>query len=534
MNPLILLTAQKTRAAEEMAIEAGVVSAQLMERAGQALGVLIEQVFQQQIAATRDKSSLVHDQQGETHQGNGNHNKSENEDTVTKPLVVVLCGPGKNGGDGFVAARRLHDLGWPVRVATLIPRENFSGDARLMADLYEGEPVPLTPSALEGAGLIVDAILGTGLSRDISDELSVMVNAVNGSGFPVVAIDIPTGVHADTGMIMGAAIKAGRTLTFITRKPGHVLYPGRAFCGITEIAPVGVPDEIIAKTGPQMMVNDLAIWGRVWPRPGPLTHKYQRGASVIVSGGVSSTGAARLAARGALRAGAGIVTVLCPASALLVNATHLTAIMVSAGDTPEQISDHLSDPRISSVVIGPGLGLDLANREKILACLKGSHSTVLDADAFTLFSDQPEDLLSALQSRHVLTPHDGEFARLFPGLDLQKLGRVEAARQGAALSGAVVVLKGADSIIAHPDGRIAINANATPDLATAGSGDVLAGFIAALAGARLPNHELMPTFEAACGGVWLHGACGQVAGPGLIAEDLPEAIPTVLRKLAGG
>jgi len=518
MHPFVLLTAEQTRQAEEKAMGNGIAGAQLMERAGGAVVQLIGHIVQQQVEAEAQGTQPI-------------HNSAPTQDAISRPPVAILCGPGNNGGDGFVIARLLAEEGWTVRLGLMGDKDKLKGDAALMAGLYEGAIEPLSPAMLEGAGLVIDAILGTGLTRSIDGALAEMIQAVNTHPAPVIAVDIPTGIHADTGAIMGVAVQANRTLTFVTRKPGHVLYPGRAFCGVTDIAAIGIANEIIGGLQPNLAINDIALWGQMWPRLQPMSHKYKRGAVAVLSGGVSRTGAARLAARGALRIGAGIVTILSPPSAVLVNANHLTAIMIKSVDGAAQIATHLSDDRISAVVAGPGLGLDERLKGKILTVLKANATAILDADALTGFAEAPEELFEALRPTDILTPHEGEFSRLFPQINIEEYGRLKAAKMASEKCGCILVLKGADTIIAAPDGRTGINVNAPPGLATAGSGDVLAGFIAGLVGQRHPDGSTMPSFEAAMAGVWFHGAVGQQIGPGMIAEDLPEAVPGVLRKI---
>ncbi|WP_428408587.1 NAD(P)H-hydrate dehydratase [Hyphococcus sp.] len=489
MNPYLVLSAEEMRAAEQAAIEAGVASAALMETAGEKAAELIQRAW-------------------------------------SRRPVAVVCGPGNNGGDGFVVARELATAGWPVRVGLVGERDALKGDAKLMAGLYEGEIVPFSPEVLNGAGLIVDAIFGTGLARDVDGAAKAAIEAMNAHPAPVFAIDLPSGVNADTGAVMGTAVQANRTITFHARKPGHLLFPGRALSGAVDIADIGISDEASQKASPKTYENHPALWGAMFPRPRWGGHKYHRGSVMAVSGGPLNTGAIRLAAEGALRIGAGLVTVLSPQGAAPVHASHLTAIMLRVSENAEHLAAHLEDAdRISMcVVAGPAMGVGAKTQRNVLAILNSKASAVLDADALTSFADDPAALFSALRPDDVLTPHTGEFARLFP--DEAKLdGKLAMARAASAKAGCVVVLKGADTIIAAPDGRVLMNANAPPDLATAGAGDVLAGFIAGL------KAQGMDGFAAAGAGVWVHGAAGQVAGPGLIAEDLPRAVPAVLRQL---
>ncbi|HMH66063.1 MAG TPA: NAD(P)H-hydrate dehydratase, partial [Rhizomicrobium sp.] len=376
-----------------------------------------------------------------------------------------------------------------------------------------------TPEALDGARLVVDALFGAGLSRPLEGAAAQLVESLN--DLPVVAIDMPSGVSGDTGQALGGVyVTAALTVTFFRKKPGHLLLPGRALCGETVVADIGIPAEA-ANT--DLHENTPALWR--FPQARLEGHKYTKGHCVVVSGPAHATGAARLAARAALRVGAGLVSVASPPEAVAVNAAHLTAIMVKVFEGAAGLGELLSDKRLNALVIGPGLGVGGETRALVDAALKSGAAIVLDADALTSFKDDPEALFNRLHDRCVLTPHDGEFERLFPGLLDEAASKVEAVRSAAARAGAVVLLKGADTVIAHPDGKAAINANAPPTLATAGAGDVLAGLIAGLLAQK------MAAFDAAACGVWLHGAAATRFGPGLIAEDLPEMLPAVLAGL---
>ena len=337
-------------------------------------------------------------------------------------------------------------------------------------------------------------------------------------------------MNGTTGEVMGLAVLATETVTFFRRKPGHVLLPGRLHCGRTHVADIGIPDGVLEGIKPQAFANSVALWGRAFPMPRVGGHKYARGHAVVVSGDVSSTGAARLAARGALRAGAGLVTLASPSDALAVNATASTAVMVRAIDGPVEFREFLHDARRNAVVLGPGGGVGKDMRDLVLVALAGERSVVLDADALTSFMEQPQSLFAAIRSRNaaaVLTPHEGEFSRIFDVMPeiAQASSKLERVRRAAVASGAVCLLKGSDTVVAAPDGRAAISENAPPWLATAGSGDVLAGLVAGLLA------QGMTAFEAAAAAVWLHGEAGTEAGPGLITEDLPEMMPRIYRRL---
>ena len=445
--------------------------------------------------------------------------------------VAIVAGPGNNGGDGFVAARVLAQRGYPVRLVLVGVRDRLKGDAAEAAERWTGAVEAASPEALAGAGVIVDALFGAGLDRPVEGAARTMIEAMNASGAHIVAVDLPSGINGASGAVMGAAVRAAESVTFFRRKPGHVLLPGRVHAGKVRVADIGIPASVLERIRPQTFANSPELWGRAFPVPRIEGHKYSRGHAVVVSGGVAFTGAARLAARAALRAGAGLVTLASPREALAVNAAASLAVMVRPVDGAAELGDLLADRRLNAVVIGPGGGVGDGMRAQVAAALDGTRAVVLDADALTSFADDPLALFSAIAARAerpaVLTPHQGEFSRLFKSaMQLpENKSKVDIARAAARTSGAVVLLKGPDTVIAAPDGRAAINENAPPYLATAGAGDVLAGLIAGLLA------QGMAAFEAACAGAWLHGEAGNEVGPGLIAEDLTEALPKVYRRL---
>ncbi|HEX4195215.1 MAG TPA: NAD(P)H-hydrate dehydratase [Stellaceae bacterium] len=434
--------------------------------------------------------------------------------------VTVLCGPGNNGGDGFVAARHLAMEGWPVRLALLGDRERLTGPAAHHAARYRGAVEALSPEVIAGASVVIDALFGAGLSRAIDGRARAVIEAVAESGIPVAAVDVPSGVDGATGAVRGVAPKADLTVTFFRKKPGHLLYPGRGLCGTTRLAQIGIPDSVLGDIAPGCFENGLPLWLEHYPWPQPEDHKYRRGHAVVL-GGAELTGAARLAARAAARAGAGLVTVAAPEKAWPVYASALTGIIVRPMLTPEDFATLIDDERVRAMVVGPGAGATPETRAAAVAALATRRALVLDADALTAFAQSTETLVAAIKGPTVLTPHEGEFARLFSG----EGDRLSRARQAAKLAGAVIVLKGPDTVIAAPDGRAAINANAPPDLATGGTGDVLAGLIAGLLAQGLAP------FEAACAGCWLHGEAAREFGPGLVADDLIDTLPPVLRRL---
>ncbi|MBK9081992.1 MAG: NAD(P)H-hydrate dehydratase [Rhizobiales bacterium] len=442
--------------------------------------------------------------------------------------VVALCGPGANGGDGFVAARLLAGRGFDVAVYLLGDRERLTGDAASAAAAWAGPAAPLDALDLAGADVAIDAIFGAGLSRDVDGEALRAVEALvafRSGGGRIVAVDTPSGVDGNTGAVRGAAAPADATVTFFRKKPGHVLAPGRALCGRVVLADIGVPDEALAAIGPRTFTCAPALWRAVWRAPAADGHKYDRGHCLVVSGGPTRTGAARLAARAALRAGAGLVTLGAPAEALPIAAAQLTAVMLARCEGAADLAGLLSDSRLNAVVLGPAGGVGAAMRARVEAALISPAAVALDADALTSFSGEAAALAGLIVGRTapvVLTPHEGEFVRLFGARAGSKLDRARAA---AAETGAVVVLKGADTVVAAPDGRAAINDLDAPWLATAGSGDALAGFVGGLLAQGVPG------FEAAAAAVWLHAAVGRALGPGMIAEDIADGAPTILRRL---
>jgi hydroxyethylthiazole kinase-like uncharacterized protein yjeF len=448
--------------------------------------------------------------------------------------VVVVAGPGNNGGDGFVAARHLAAAGMRVRVCLIGASDRLKGDAAWAAAGWKGDVA--TSSDVSGAAVIVDALFGAGLDRPITGAALAALEAMNNAGCPVVAVDLASGINGTTGAVMGAAVKASESITFFRKKPGHLLLPGRAYCGPVRVADIGIEASVLPAINPTTFENSPALWRGLFPVPDIAGHKYGRGHAVVVSGGASHTGAARLAAMAALRAGAGLVTIASPRDALIVNATAELAVMVRPIDDAPELEMLLADRRFNAVAIGPGAGVGAATRELVLAVLGGERAAVIDADGLTSFAqDGVRDALFAAlaaNGRAVLTPHAGEFHRLFGGAlgASERPGggsKTELARAAARKSGAVVVFKGPDTVIAAPDGRAAINANAPPWLATAGTGDVLAGLIAGLLA------QGMPPFEAACAAVWIHGEAAGFAGPGMISEDLAPLVPLVYAQRLG-
>ena len=494
-NGMALLTAAQMGEADRLTVASGISEMRLMENAGRAVAQAIVQRWS------------------------------------PRP-VLVLCGPGNNGGDGFVAALCLAQSGWPVRVAALVPREQLQGAAAQHAALWQGPVEALTPAALDGAALVVDAIFGAGLSRALAGAAAQTLISAAERNATIVAVDVPSGLMGDTGSNAGG-VPCALTVTFFRKKPGQLLQPGRSLCGELVVADIGTPASVFDVVQPDTFENDPLLWAAALPLLHPEGNKYTRG-HALVWGGWPTTGAARLAARATARVGAGLTTVAVDASrseaALPVYAAALTSIMVSPVAVPRDLEKLLADERITALLIGPGAGTGPDTRARVLAMLQAKRATVLDADALSAFKNEPAALFRAIQGPCVLTPHEGEFARLFPGTSPGGVGapgdKPARARAAARASGAVVVLKGSDTVVAAPDGRAIINANAPPNLATAGTGDVLAGMVLGLLA------QGMEPFLAAAAAVWLHGAAAAHFGPGLLAEDLPDLLPAVFRRLA--
>src|SRR5499427_5742293 len=384
--------------------------------------------------------------------------------------VAVVAGPGNNGGDGFVAARILAERGYRVRILLVGNLERLMGDAASAAQRWQGPTAAAAPAALMPADVIVDALFGAGLDRPVDGVARALIEAMNAASC-VCAVDLPSGINGTTGAVMGLAVKAAETVTFFRRKVGHVLLPGRLHCGTVRVADIGIPASVLDAITPRIAINSPPLWAQSFPLPRVDGHKYTRGHAVVVSGGPSFTGAARLAARGALRAGAGLVTIASPREALAVNAAANLAVMVRPVDGADELTRFLADPRLNALAIGPGLGVSDATCELVLAALSGERAVVLDADAITSFAKSPQRLATAVETRSqratILTPHEGEFSRYFHALDPNtKVGsRLERARRAAGVIGAVVLLKGPDTVVAEPGGRASIAANAPAFLA---------------------------------------------------------------------
>lgn len=429
--------------------------------------------------------------------------------------VLVACGPGNNGGDGFVIARDLRDHGWDVRVALLGAVSSLKGDAEQAAARWDSPVEAVSADLIASADVLVDALFGAGLTRPLDGDAADFLARASGraaSGrLKVVAVDVPSGVHGDTGQALGIACPADLTVTFHCRKPGHLLQPGRALCGSVRVVDIGINPHAPELARPAARVIAPSLWADRLSPAGPADHKYTRG-HVLVLGG-AMPGAARLAARSARRMGAGLVTVCAPEEAVPLVAGDAPGLIVQ--DIPYDLAAFVSARKVASIVVGPGLGTGADAKRLVEAAMACEVPTVLDADVFSLFAGKrlPEG------GPAVLTPHGGEFGRLFPKIDVQEAGRVAAVSRAAEQCGHTILLKGPDSTVAAPDGRCAILDGAPATLATGGTGDVLAGAVAALLGRGLPP------FEAACAGAWFHReAARRLGGTTLLAEDLADAL----------
>lgn len=406
-------------------------------------------------------------------------------------------------------------------------RSSLKGDAAHMAGLWTGVVTPLDPAALADAEIVVDALFGAGLSRPLEGVARATIEALEKTNVRIVAVDIPSGVDGDSGACRGVAPRADLTVTFFRAKPGHWLLPGRLHCGELVVREIGIDAAQLDRMNVRLRRNDPEQWAERFPWPRLDGHKYDRGHAVVAGGPAEKSGAARLAARAALRMGAGLVTVVTSPEVVPLYAAAQMSVMTAAAATPDRFDAFIADPRRNAVLLGPGQGVDRITRDWVVRTLARGKAAVLDADALTVFADDPERLFSKIEGPCVLTPHEGEFARLFARHVDGERDKVSRARAAAALSGAVVLLKGPDTVIAAPDGTAVINTNAPATLASAGSGDVLAGMITGLLA------QGMTPFNAAAAAAWLHGVAANEVGLGLISEDLVEAVPSALRRLHG-
>jgi NAD(P)H-hydrate epimerase len=439
--------------------------------------------------------------------------------------VIILCGPGNNGGDGFIIAQRLLEKDFSVDVYSLIKIENYKGDALLAAKEYKGEILGLSDLEIKNYELVVDALFGTGFSKELDKELQNIFIKIKQASIPVVAIDIPSGVNGSNGETSNNCCNADLTITFCRKKIGHVLMPGMEMCGDVIVCDIGIPDSSVKTAGYDLIENNQSLWKNYLKAKKSSDNKYNYGHCVIF-GGSSLTGAARLAAEAAMRIGAGLCTISCNKDISQVYRTAEPHVMVNDWEHCSSFVEFFNDSKRNAALIGPGAGVELGNDLAdvvIKCCSLSDKAVVLDADAITVFKNDYKKLYKALHKECVLTPHEGEFKRIFPSLENDN--RIDKCKKAAKLSNAVVLLKGADTIIADPDGRAVVNINGTPDLATGGSGDILAGLIVGLMA------QGIPAFESACIGAFIHGKASQIIGHGLVASDIPNKIPEILSEM---
>lgn len=484
----ILLTCDLMREAEQIVINRGISGLTLMQRAGEGVAHHISHRFPQ------------------------------------NSKVLVLCGPGNNGGDGFVVARILKENGYSIDVALWGKQTRLKGDARTVAEQWDGAVCSLEDINIYEYNLIVDALFGTGLTRDIEGLVAETIEKINSAHIPVIAVDIPSGINGDTGQIQGCAVKATETVTFFARKLGHVLYPGRTMSGSMTVIDIGIPESTLShhKTLPRM--NNPSLW--TIPEPDATTHKYKKGHTLVCSGEFPNTGASRLSALGALRIGSGLVTIAAPKEALATHAAHVTSIMLRSCEKTRELEEILKDKRFNALVIGPGFGVGRKLHDFLsIICQKPHLKVVIDADALMCLAEKSDNLGTVLrETKAVLTPHEGEFQRLFASQPeiLDEPSKVKRTLAASRYCKAALVYKGADTVIAW-NGQCVVNTNGTADLATAGSGDVLSGFIAGFLA------QGMSLFDAACAAVWFHAEIGVHIGKGLIAEDLTDNVRWAFR-----
>lgn len=486
-----LLTPDQMSKADALTIKGGIPGIDLMQKAGEILFAAIEKHFPK---AQR---------------------------------ILIVAGTGNNGGDGFVLANLLLKKDCKVSVSIIGDLSKISGDAKLAFDQMSKDVKLLSDPDFDKYDLIVDAIFGAGLARNIEGHHAEFIDAINAVATPVLSVDLPSGVNGKSGVISGCAVQADVTATFFRYKPGHFLYPGRQLSGEIFLGQIGIKEDVLTEIAPRSFLNIPALWQDQYPFLKETGHKYNRGHALAISGGLDKSGAARLMAKAVLRIGAGLVTIACPSETMAAHAAHSDAIMLTQMDCTQDLEDILGDRRINAISVGPGLAPNHNTRDLVKLILKSERSAVLDAGALTAFSQKPVELFDVIKTRSaptILTPHDGEFARLFPDLasENNKLSKTVSAAQRAD---ATIVLKGPDSVIASANGNAAISNNAPPWLATAGSGDVLCGMICGLLA------QGMAEFEAACAGVWFHGEAGKVAGPGLISSDLEQALHKVIQNI---
>ncbi|MDX1950377.1 MAG: NAD(P)H-hydrate dehydratase [Rickettsiales bacterium] len=447
--------------------------------------------------------------------------------------VYILCGVGNNGGDGYITARILKERGYDIRLSNIGDLRKVSELTLQAMDFAVSSGIEIEEfdeDYLEQADLIIDAIFGIGLKRDITGDIAEIIEKINyaknsqKNKFLVFSLDVPSGVCSNTGEVRNIAIQADYTISYQTPKIGCYLLPAKNYVGKIEVADIGIPDEAFSEIYNPYFINSTDLWLDKFPFPKLESHKYHKGHIVIDGGEEDFTGASRMASIASMRVGAGLATICADEKSLPIYATSMLSVMVKRLKEIEDLEKYIKLKKVNSAVLGCGSGFDILAPLRVYHCLEEKLACVIDADVFSIFQEKPKEFIKALKKnkKSVLTPHEGEFKRVF-NVDGSK---IERASKAAKLCDNVIVLKGNDTIIASPDGRIAVNNNAPTWLATAGSGDVLAGIIGGLLA------QNMPSFEAACAGVWIHSECANILGQGLISEDLIDAIPLVLQSLS--
>lgn len=506
-----LFSLNEMQRADALAIQSGISGLSLMEQAGNRVACKIEQICE------------------------------------GPSRLCILAGPGNNGGDAFVVARLLSRRAYKIDTFMFclkdMQKSCKESDAKKMQEkwvkeggkLHSIEDLNALKESIDGSALIIDGIFGAGLSRNIEGPLIEIIERFNQANTPVLAIDVPTGMNGNTGQIMGAAIKADYTVSFHAPKQGHKLYPGKDICGKLYIENIGISERVTQNIAPKQYENTPELWKACLKPRSAQSHKYNYGAVLVVAGDHTMRGASVLSSNAAIKAGAGLVTLaLNKEEEGTVHPQSFAAIMHNV--IPETSDEKawvelFAEKKITGALIGPGTSPSEETRQKCLALLKQNSRVLLDAGALTAFKGHRDALIEAIKARKetepkvILTPHEGEFKKLFPAFDLSD--KVNAAREAARETQAIILIKGADTVIASPDGRVIINTNAPPTLATAGTGDVLAGIITALA-----SNKDNPTFEAAAAGVYIHAECANQISSELVADDLIGQIPMAKKKVS--
>ena len=490
-NPATLFTCAEMAEADKYTIEHGTAGITLMERAGRGVAEVAERIWR----------------------GAGGVG-----------TILVVCGPGNNGGDGYVAARRLAMQGIDVRVAQLGSADKLRGDAAQAKDKWSGKIEKLNKISLQDVSLIIDALYGAGLNKAIEGVAASLIKEINASSILVLAVDVPSGLSGDNGTVDGTVIEADHTVTFERKKPGHLLYPGRKLSGHLHLVDIGINQACHAVIKAKTFENILSLWSHTLPVERAEQHKYNRGHVMVLGSRAPMLGACRLTSLAALRTGSGLVTLMAPKETYDIQAAALDDILVVNMAKQNSFVSRLKDDRITAVAIGPGAGIGIETIKIVLKTLATERATVLDADALTSFVDHPATLFKAITGPTVLTPHTGEFQKLFADLDYGG-DKLAATRTAAKRSGAVIILKGPDTVIASPCGLAAINSNAPSHLSVGGTGDILTGMVASLMG------QGMSAFDSACAAVWLHANAAQSYSRGMVASDLLLKIPAALSKV---